>query len=218
MKLADDGVRKLSRRRQTWLSAILFILLLSSMTEMQSAGRPASLAGFDIYSAPEEEGAELIGQRFKSWDVRHWINSEPLTLDSLRGKVVLIRWWTAPGCPFCEASAPALNEFWQRYRDRGLIVLGFYHHKANTPLNIAEVKEMTRKLGFQFPVAVDPEWRTLRRWWLQNENRGWTSITVLLDRHGIVRHVHPGGAFFKGDDGYEALKKKIELSLAEPAI
>jgi hypothetical protein len=100
MKLADDGVRKLSRRRQTWLSAILFILLLSSMTEMQSAGRPASLAGFDIYSAPEEEGAELIGQRFKSWDVRHWINSEPLTLDSLRGKVVLIRWWTAPGCPF----------------------------------------------------------------------------------------------------------------------
>jgi hypothetical protein len=41
-------------------------------------------------------------------------------------------------------------------------------------------------------------------------------VTILLDRHGIVRHVHPGGAFFKGEAGYDALERKIEALLAEP--
>jgi hypothetical protein len=103
------------------------------------------------------------------------------------------------------------------YHDDGLLVLGFYHHKSDSPLSIAHVKEQSRKLGFDFPVAVDPKWKTLRRLWLDGTNRGWTSITILLDRNWIIRHVHPGGAFFKGESGYEAIKKKIEVLLAEPA-
>jgi peroxiredoxin len=158
----------------------------------------------------------LIGLRFDRWDVRDWINSEPLALDSLRGKVVLIRWWTAPGCPYCEASAPALNEFSRRYRDRGLVVVGIYHHKSETPLTVDHVKKQARKLGLTFPVAIDPKWTTLRRWWLDRHNRGWTSVTILLDRRGIVRHVHPGGAFFKGENGYDALERMIGVLLAEP--
>jgi peroxiredoxin len=180
-----------------------------------SSERPPSLAGVEPFSAPANEGADVIGTKPGGWTARDWMNSEPLALEKLRGKVVLVRWWTAPGCVFCQASVPALNEFWNRYRDRGLTVIGFYHHKSSEDLKLAAVKTQVRNLGFDFPVAIDPNWTTLRRWWLDQHDRGWTSVTFLLDRRGVVRHVHPGGAFFKGEAGYDALERKIEELLAE---
>lgn len=207
---------KPSRFVTLWEVAIVAVALsLNGLMKAYGAEFPRSLAGVNVYSAPAEAGNDLIGHRFQKWDVGDWINSKPLTLDSLRGKVVLVRWWTAPGCPFCEASIPALNEFARRYRDRGLVVLGFYHHKSPAPLTPAHVKEQIRRLKLEFPVAIDRDWSTLRRWWLDKHDRGWTSVSILLDRRGVVRHVHPGGAFFKGENGYETLEKQIEALLAE---
>lgn len=183
----------------------------------QSTDRPSSLADVKTFSAPPHEGADVVGVRPDDWKVRDWINSEPLSLEVLRGKIVLVRWWTAPGCAFCEASAPALNEFWTRYRNRGLVVVGLYHEKSADALSLAGVKKQSRKFGFEFPVAIDPGWTTLRRWWLDKHDRGWTSVTFLLDQRGVIRHVHPGGAFFKGEPGYDVLEKKIEALLDEPA-
>ena len=57
------------------------------------------------------EGAELIGSKPPAWDVREWIGSPPLTLAGLRGKVVLVRWFTDTECPYCHATAPTLNRF-----------------------------------------------------------------------------------------------------------
>jgi glutathione peroxidase-family protein len=208
-------------RRLTSNLAILLIaglvpgVLLGGAPEAQLSERPPSLAGVEAFSAPLNEGNALIGIRPDGWTARDWINSEPLALDALRGKVVLVRWWTAPGCAFCEASAPALNNFWMRYGSRGLVVVGFYHHKSSEPLSLANVKRQSRKFGFEFPVAIDPDWKTLRRWWLNKHDRGWTSVTFLLDRRGVIRHVHPGGAFFKGEPGYELLEKKIQELLDE---
>ena len=208
---------KLSRFATLCQVAVVFVAIsLSSLMKVEGAEFPTSLGGVKVYSAPADAGSDLIGRRFEQWDVGEWINSKPLTLDSLRGKVILIRWWTAPGCPFCEASIPALNEFARKYHDRGLVVLGFYHHKSPAPLTPAHVKEQIRQLNLEFPVAIDQDWSTLRRWWLDKHDRGWTSVSILLDRHGTVRHVHPGGAFFKGEIGYETLETKIEALLAEP--
>src|SRR3989442_1115844 len=110
------------------------------------------------YAAPVGEGRELVGTKPSEWIVTHWINSKPLTMASLRGKVVLVRWWTGPGCPYCEASAPALNEFWKKYRDRGLVIVGMYHHKSDSPLTRRQVKRQANKFGFEFPVAIDADW------------------------------------------------------------
>jgi thiol-disulfide isomerase/thioredoxin len=195
--------------------AIASVALFAGSLMDADAEVPSSLRGLQVYSASADIGIDLLGRRFENWDVSEWINSKPLTLDSLRGKVVLIRWWTAPGCPFCQASIPALNEFARRYRDRGLVVLGFYHHKSPAPLTPAHVKEQIRQLDVEFPVAIDRDWGTLRKWWLNKHDRGWTSVSILLDRQNIVRHVHPGGAFFKGEIGYESLEKKIEELLAD---
>lgn len=163
----------------------------------------------------QHENYELVGTLAPEWSVSHWVNSQPLRLEDLRGSVVLVRWWTAPQCPFCRASAPALNEFFETYKSQGLVVIGFYHHKAPTPLKPHQVKTYSGRFGFQFPVAIDARWQTLRRWWLQGNRRGWTSVTFLLDRQGVIRYIHPGGQYVKGDADYASLRKKIEEFLGE---
>ncbi|MCI0464860.1 MAG: redoxin family protein [Gemmataceae bacterium] len=165
-------------------------------------------------TAPADE-PRPVGTRAGEWEVSDWLNSKPLTLKGLRGRVILVRWWAAPGCPFCEATAPALNEFHKRYQDRGLVVVGLYHHKARTALDVAKVKESADKFGFRFPVAIDRDWRTLKRWWLDGAEQRWTSVTFLIDRSGVVRHVHPGGAYVKGDRAYQEIEARIEQLLKE---
>ncbi len=158
---------------------------------------------------------KLIGQRAPEWRLEHWLNSKPLQLEDQRGKVVLVRWWTAPECPFCAATAPALNEFEKQYGERGLEVIGIYHHKSASPLKTDDVRRYADKFGFKFPVAIDPEWRTLKQWWLDAGAGDWTSVSFLLDREGRIRHIHPCGQYVKGDADYETMKRKIEELLVE---
>jgi peroxiredoxin len=165
-------------------------------------------------SASAAAGDDLVGTPAPEWRVEHWINSAPLTLAQLRGRVVLVRWWTAPDCPFCAATAPSLNDFHARYAKRGLSVVGFYHHKARSPLAAADVEHYAKLFKFEFPIAIDPEWNTLRSWWL-NQDRRFTSVSFLIDRRGVIRHVHPGGQYVKGDAQYAKLETAIEQLLAE---
>ena len=160
-------------------------------------------------------GEKLIGTQPSEWQVEHWLNSEPLKLAQLKGKVVLLRWWTAPDCSYCKATAPALNEFYREYHGRGLEVIGFYHHKSDAPLRVEDVKRYAQKFGFKFPVAIDPYWRTLKQWWLDTGKRDFTSVSFLIDRQGVIRHIHPGGQYVKGDAAYVEIKAKIEKLLEE---
>ena len=157
----------------------------------------------------------LLGQPAPDWHLTNWLNSAPLALKELRGQVVLVRWWTAPQCEFCRATAPALNEFHTDFAKQGLRVIGLYHHKLRTPLDPQQVAERAAELGFKFPVAIDPDWRTLRRWWLDGHERDFTSVSFLLDRRGVIRHTHPGGQYVKGDAEYAALRAKLTELLAE---
>lgn len=163
-----------------------------------------------------EPGDDLLGRPAPEWQAEHWLNSPPLELEDLRGRVVLVRFWTGPGCPYCRATAPALNTLHERFADRGLTVVGLYHHKSRRPLDPETVHRYARRLGFEFPVAIDPDWRTLRRWWLDRGDSGWTSVSVLLDRDGVIRWVHPGGQYVEGDDDFEELEAEIRRLLGEP--
>lgn len=164
-----------------------------------------------------EPGETLLGTPAPEWEAEYWLHSPPLTLEDLRGRVVLVRFWTAPGCPYCSATAPSLNTLHERYGDRGLTVVGLYHHKSRTPLDPADVARHAERLGFEFPVAIDPDWRTLRRWWLDRADSGWTSVSFLLDRDGVIRWVHPGGKYVEGDPDFAALEAEIRRLLGDSA-
>jgi peroxiredoxin len=164
---------------------------------------------------PFGEGGELIGTPAPPWEATDWINSPPLTLSALRGKVVLVRWFTSTDCPYCSATAPALNELHQTFKDRGLVVVGMYHHKSRAPLVVTQVKGWVRTYAFTFPVAVDRDWQTLRRWWLNGAHRDFTSVSFLIDKKGTIRRIHPGGTMALGSDDYERMRRTVEKLLLE---
>lgn len=167
-----------------------------------------SLFLFTNLAISKTNNKNLIGSKAIDWQVGDWLNSQPMQLKDLQGKVVLVRWWTTI-CPFCKATAPALNEFYQKYKSQGLEVVGFYHHKSSEPLNKQEVYQYSKKLGFQFPIAIDYRWQTLTKWWLENTNENWTSVSFLIDRQGTICHIHPGGEYVKGDKDYKIMEEKI---------
>lgn len=160
---------------------------------------------------------ELVGTMMPEWTAEEWLNSPPLTVEGLRGRVVLVRWFTGTACPHCSASAPSLSAFHHDYASKGLTVVGMYHHKEPVPLAPGEVAGFAKTYGFGFPVALDTDWKTLKAWWLEGHERSFTSVSFLLDRQGRVRGIHPGGRYVAGDAAYAAMKSGIEKLLAEPA-
>ena len=191
---------------------LLLALVMGASPSLVVAADSRAVLG-KVYAAPEGVGHELLGTRPPEWQVSEWLQSPPLTLAELRGKVVLVRWWTGPQCPYCTASAEGLNALWKKDKDRGLMVIGMYHHKADSPLTHEHVEAQVRRLGFEFPIGVDRDWKTLRQWWLDGEPRGWTSVTFLIDREGRICHIHPGGAYFPGEPGFAALEAAVEKAL-----
>jgi peroxiredoxin len=160
-----------------------------------------------------KDGAELIGTPAPAWEASDWIGSKPMSLESLRGKVVLVRWFMSTDCPYCTASAPALRQLDVEFRDRGLVVVGMYHHKNPEPLDVEKVRGWAKDFGFTFPVAVDRDWRTLNRWWLNAGRRDFTSVSFLIDRRGVIRHIHPGGTMAPGTPDFAAMRGKVEQLL-----
>jgi len=168
---------------------------------------------------------ELLGHPARAWTFTRWLDGRPLTLEGLRGKVVLVRWFTN-GCRFCGNSLPGLEALRKRYAPQGLVVVGVYHPKPPRAVSDGDVRRMSRKLGFHGPVAVDEDWRTLNRWWLANHpERNWTSVSFLVDREGVVRWAHGGGEYHASADPRHAacdarhaeLERTIQRLLGEPA-
>ena len=158
----------------------------------------------------------LVGTTVPEWTTEEWLNTPPLTLRGLRGRVVLVRWFMGTSCPMCSATAPSLSKLHAEYGAKGLTVVGMYHHKEDAALKPGEYAAFARSFGFAFPVARDPEWTTLKSWWLAGHERDFTSVSFLLDRRGLVRGIHPGGRYAPGDPDYEAVRRGIEKLLAEP--
>ncbi|MCH8332056.1 MAG: hypothetical protein IH946_11900, partial [Bacteroidetes bacterium] len=83
--------------------------------------------------------------------------------------------------------------------DDGLQVIGMYHLKPR-PGNVKTgfIRKAAKDLGFKFPIAIDSRWDNLNNYWFaNNENRGFTSVSFLIDKKGIIRYIHPGPEYHK---------------------
>lgn len=166
-------------------------------TGMSETGADAKIAELlaSLKDMNRSAGDDRIGVAAPAFQFDAWLNSKPLTLQDLNGKVVLVRWFTDT-CPFCASSAAALRSLHEEYANSGLTLIGVFHPKdgRDDPLDIQRVQNVVGSRDFTFPVAIDWKWRTgtLKDWWLTGPKRPATSVTFILDKSGVIQFVHPG--------------------------
>ena len=118
--------------------------------------------------------------------IQAWINSDPLTIDGLQGKVVLIDFWTYT-CINCIRTLPYLKEWHAKYQDDGLVIIGVHTPEFEFEKDLDNVVKATRDYGVEWAVAQDNDFRT----WRAYANRYWPA-KYLIDHEGIVRYTHFG--------------------------
>ena len=166
-----------------------------------SADLPTPIAS----SLPVNVALENLGQAPEFTGITAWINADPLTMASLRGKVVLVEFWTF-GCINCIHVAPYVKAWEARYADAGLVVVGVHTPELPFEREIANVRDAVAKAEIRYPVAFDPTFDT----WHAFRNRYWPAF-FFIDKSGQIRHVHYG----EGD--YDGSEQVIRQLLAAPA-
>jgi thiol-disulfide isomerase/thioredoxin len=130
-----------------------------------------------------------------------WINSERLTAERLRGRVVLVDFWTY-SCVNWLRTLPYIRAWEARYRDRGLVVVGAHAPEFGFEHDAENVQRATRELGVAYPVVLDNEFTI----WRSFENHYWPAV-YLVDPEGEVRFHH------FGEEAYEETERAIQQLL-----
>jgi cytochrome c biogenesis protein CcdA/thiol-disulfide isomerase/thioredoxin len=142
------------------------------------------------YSAPDLAG------------IHAWLNSPPLDLQSLRGKVVLIDFWTY-SCINCIRTLPYLTRWDTQYRDQGLVIIGVHSPEFAFEGKLENVQAAVAKFGIQYPVALDNDFAT----WKNFKNEYWPAH-YLINRNGQVVYTH------FGEGKYDVTENNIRHLLA----
>jgi thiol-disulfide isomerase/thioredoxin len=129
-----------------------------------------------------------------------WINSAPLSLAQLRGKVVLIDFWTY-SCINCLRTLPHLKAWYAAYHDKGLVIIGVHTPEFAFEHETSNVRAAVKRLGIEYPVMQDNRYKT----WDNYANQYWPA-EYLIDRQGRVRHTHFGEGEY---DQTEALIRRL---------
>jgi thiol-disulfide isomerase/thioredoxin len=132
-----------------------------------------------------------------------WLNSKPLTASDLRGKVVLIDFWTY-SCINCIRTVPYVRAWAEKYRDQGLIVIGVHAPEFAFEKKIDNVRKAVEDFGIRYPVAVDNDFRI----WRAFENSYWPAH-YLIDAKGQLRYHH------FGEGNYAQTEKAIQDLIRE---
>lgn len=132
-----------------------------------------------------------------------WLNSPALTSESLRGKVVLVDFWTYD-CINCQHTLPYVKDWAQKYQKDGLVVIGVHTPEYGFERIISNVRDEVKKLGITYPVAIDNNYAI----WRNFDNQYWPAH-YLIDAKGQVRFTH------FGEGRYETQEKMIQQLLQE---
>lgn len=132
-----------------------------------------------------------------------WLNSEPLTLNSLRGRVVYLEFWTF-GCYNCINTLPTVKGFDAKYREKGLTVIGVQSPEFEREKSLDNIAKALKKHDIVYPIVTDNDMKT----WDAYGVNAWPTI-VILDKQGRIRYMHIG------ERAYDTQEKVIQTLLAE---
>jgi cytochrome c biogenesis protein CcdA/thiol-disulfide isomerase/thioredoxin len=176
-----------------------------------AAARLAKLRGTKVRAAsPKPTGKQLpdYGAAPGFQGISHWLNTpgdEPLTLASLRGKVVLVDFWTY-SCINCLRTLPHLRSLYAAYHRMGLEIVGVHTPEFAFEHELGNVRTATRDLRVTWPVALDNDYGT----WNAYSNQYWPA-EYLIDRRGHVRRAH------FGEGEYDVTEQVVRRLLGAPS-
>ena len=144
---------------------------------------------------------------------RPWLNSPPLSLRQLRGRVVLLDFWDYT-CVNCLRTLPYVQAWHERYHDKGLSVLGVHTPEFTFAQYEQNVERAVRDLGITYPVVIDSNYEL----WKAFANRYWPT-KYLLDGDAYLRYAHFGeGAYGETEQAIQELLREVRPGLELPAI
>jgi len=187
------------------VAGILFLILVSC-GGTAAGPAPGSTAPSSVPLRSDENAGPLPAEGPGAPEIggiRAWINSGPLTIQELRGKVVLVDFWTYT-CINCIRTFPFLKIWHSRYADDGLVIIGIHTPEFDFEKNLDNVEQATRDNGILWPVAMDNDYVT----WRNYSNHFWPA-KYLIDREGVVRYTH------FGEGAYAETETNIRELLAE---
>jgi cytochrome c biogenesis protein CcdA/thiol-disulfide isomerase/thioredoxin len=153
----------------------------SGQSMAMSAGIPgAPAAGANSSGLPVEDTMPSLDGAVE------WLNSPPLTMAGLRGKVVLVDFWTY-SCINCLRSLPYVEAWAEKYKDQGLVVIGVHAPEFAFERDLGNVRRATKDLGVAYPVAIDNDYKI----WRAFDNQYWPAH-YFIDAEGRVRYHHFG--------------------------
>jgi len=132
-----------------------------------------------------------------------WLNSPPLTAASLRGKVVLVEFWTY-SCINWLRTLPYVRAWAEKYRNQGLVVIGVHTPEFEFEKNVDNIRWAAKDMRVNYPIAIDSDyaiWRVFR-------NNSWPAL-YFVDAQGQIRHQH------SGEGEYEQSERTIQKLLTE---
>ena len=186
----------MAKRMQPYLPAIFGVLALLLVA---GVGYGLTHTGSNIAAAvvPGGQSApEFAG-------ISDWENSQPLTLASLKGKVVLVDFWTY-SCINCQRTFPYLRDWWHKYKDQGLVIVGVHSPEFDFEKSVPNIRAAIKEYKVEWPVAVDSQMAT----WNAYGNQYWPA-EYLVDKDGNVRYT----SFGEGD--YDKTEAAIRQRLAD---
>jgi thiol-disulfide isomerase/thioredoxin len=132
-----------------------------------------------------------------------WINTAPLNLAALRGKVVLLEFW-AFDCPYCAEAVPKVIEWNEKYSKDGLVVIGVHTPRLDYEKDVAKIRQAVTKMAIKYPVVVDSKYDI----WSDYLCNVWPSHFV-IDQQGVIQLSH------SGTGRYEDTEKMIQKLLGK---
>lgn len=162
---------------------------------------PVLLLAAALGAAPA--AAVEIGAPAPDFRADTWLNAEPLSLASERGRVVLVYFWTF-GCHNCKAVQPYVKRWYADYRAEGLQVVAVHAPEFAFERDLGNVRRYVAEHDLRYPVAIDNDFAVWRRY----HNRYWPAL-YLIDGRGRLRYRHIG------EGGYDRTRGWIERLLAE---
>jgi cytochrome c biogenesis protein CcdA/thiol-disulfide isomerase/thioredoxin len=184
-------------------------MMSANPSMMMSANAPTlamnatPAAAMKAVEAPAPNALPVEGSLPSLAGAVEWLNSPPLTPAELKGKVVLVDFWTY-SCINCLRSIPYVRAWADKYKDQGLVVIGVHAPEFAFEKNIGNVKQAVAKLRIDYPVAVDNDYAI----WRAFSNEYWPA-DYFIDANGKIRH------HFFGEGDYAESEKVIQQLLAE---